>query len=174
MIADSATVQVPVDLLKTLQSQIDELRQALQDAQKGQENLSKVVQDIQANNMALKRELLACGQVIDQIRSSSPAATALRVDDAFEAIDEIDGRLAMVERRPHTVPGGKTAARLTQMREILKDKGSLTFSEMRRTMDLAPSELTRLLQVADHRTIEIFCRPGDHRQKVIRLKAQIR
>ncbi|OPX77823.1 MAG: hypothetical protein A4E45_01767 [Methanosaeta sp. PtaB.Bin039] len=174
MIADSATIVVPADLLQSLQSQVEELQAALQDAQRGRISTAQDVQDLQAQNVALKRELKANSEAIDLIRSASPATTALRMDDAFEAIDEIDCRLARVERRPQTVPGGKTAARLTQMKEILRQRGSLTFAELRRSMDLAPSELTRLLQVADHRSIEIFYRPGDHRQKVIRLKAQIR
>jgi len=89
-------------------------------------------------------------------------------------------RLATLEARPARAeappapPGSKTAARLEQMRTILTDRGSTTFKEMERLLRISPKEMNRILARADKRSIEVFTREGDRRQKVLRLKVQIR
>ncbi|OPY55393.1 MAG: hypothetical protein A4E48_00082 [Methanosaeta sp. PtaU1.Bin060] len=50
-------VLVPAEVLRGIQSQVEELRAALQDAREGQESILQIVQDLQAQNTALSREL---------------------------------------------------------------------------------------------------------------------
>lgn len=99
-----------------------------------------------------------------------------RIDDAFEAISDIDNILAKLTKNPATTPpapGSKTEDRISQLKTILKS-GPRTFGELERLLKISPREMLRITKRLDMRCFEITRRPGDSRQKVLRLRSQIR
>jgi Fic family protein len=90
-------------------------------------------------------------------------------------------RLTRLESRPSTAPtpivppkGEKTIARIAKIEEVLKSRGPTTLKELERILGIDRATMTRLLVKLDMRRYEIHSRPGDDREKVLRLKAQIR
>jgi len=90
-------------------------------------------------------------------------------------------RLATLEQRPSTTlapsappRGEKTIARIAKIDEVLKARGPTTLKEMERILKISPKEMNRLLAKLDMRRYELHVRPGDAREKVLRLKVQIR
>jgi len=75
---------------------------------------------------------------------------------------------------PAPPKGAKTLARLAKIDEILKTRGPTTLKELKRILKISPKDMNRLLTRLDKRRYEIHSRPGDEREKVIKLKAQIR
>ena len=124
----------------------------------------------------LKAEIQDLRQEVQHLKDTTPGITASRVDDAFEAISDIDEHLAKIDRtRTTTSPqGSKTVARITKMDEVLKARGSTTLKEMERILKIRPQEMSRILRRLDKRRYEIFIRNGDEREKVIKLKVQIK
>jgi len=70
--------------------------------------------------------------------------------------------------------GTKTMARIAKIDEILKSRGPTTLKELERTLGIDRATMTRLLGKLDMRRYDLHSRPGDEREKVLRLKAQIR
>lgn len=70
--------------------------------------------------------------------------------------------------------GTKTIARIAKIDEILKSRGPTTLKELERTLVIDRATMTRLLGKLDMRRYDLHSRPGDEREKVLRLKAQIR
>ena len=70
--------------------------------------------------------------------------------------------------------GTKTIARIAKIDEILKSRGPTTLKELERTLGIDRATMTRLLGKLDMRRYDLHSRPGDEREKVLRLKAQIR
>lgn len=96
-----------------------------------------------------------------------------RVDDAFEAIDDLENQLTkQVKNRPSS--GEKTHIRILKIDEVLKAHGPTTLRELRRILNIDKATMTRLLGTLDKRRYEIFTRSGDNREKVLRLRSQIR
>jgi uncharacterized coiled-coil protein SlyX len=88
-------------------------------------------------------------------------------------------RLAKLEQRPvlgvtaPTAPpqGEKTISRIAKVKDFLKNRGGgATFQECERLLSILPNQMTRLVSMMDKRSFEIFSRPGDGRQKILRLK----
>jgi hypothetical protein len=89
--------------------------------------------------------------------------------------------LATLEQRPSTSPapiaspkGAKTIARIAKIEEVLKTRGPSTLKELERILGIDKATMTRLLARLDMRRYELHSRPGDDREKVLRLKVQIR
>jgi len=79
-----------------------------------------------------------------------------------------------VQKTPVEEPKGtKTVARVKKIDEVLKARGSTTFKELERILRISPKEMNRLLARLDMRRYEVHHRPGDNREKVLRLKVQI-
>ena len=120
---------------------------------------------IESNQTTLQREIL-------DLRASSEAEiTRVCEDIAFDR-----RRLCQLEQQsriPPTTPGEKTAARITHIKTILKDRGATTFKELCRILDISAREMSRITKRLDMRFYEITRRPGDARQKVLRLRSQI-
>ena len=116
------------------------------------------------------------GKEIKALRVTQPGITASRVDDAFEAINDIDEHLARIDRTRTTAPpqGSKTIARIAKIDQVLKDRGSTTLKELERILKISPREMSRLVEKLDKRRFELHSRPGDNRERVLRLKVQIR
>jgi hypothetical protein len=83
-------------------------------------------------------------------------------------------RIAKLEQMPSTTTGAKTIARIAKIDEILKARGSTTLQELERILKISPKEMNRLLAKLDMRRYEVHARPGDDREKVLRLRVQIR
>ena len=89
-------------------------------------------------------------------------------------------RLAKLESHPSTTAppaqprGEKTIARIAKIDEVLKSRGATTLKEMQRILKISPKEMNRLLAKLDMRRYELHYRQGDNREKVLRLKVQIR
>ena len=88
-------------------------------------------------------------------------------------------RLAKLEQRPApgvaapTAPpqGEKTTSRIAKVKNFLKNRGGgATFQECEKLLSIRPNQMTRLVSMMDKRSFEIFPRPGDGRQKILRLK----
>lgn len=79
-----------------------------------------------------------------------------------------------VQKTPVEEPKGtKTLARVKKIDEVLKARGSTTFKELERILKISSKEMNRLLARLDMRRYEVHHRPGDNREKVLRLKVQI-
>lgn len=85
-------------------------------------------------------------------------------------------RISALEQQSRTTalpPGNKTTARIAHIKTILKDRGATTFKELCRILDISAREMSRIVKRLDMRFFEITRRPGDARQKVLRLRSQI-
>lgn len=120
----------------------------------------------------LKDEVQDLRQEVQYLKDTKPGITSLRVDDAFEAIGQIDEHLARIDRTRTTAPphGSKTIARITKIDEILKARGSTTLKELERILKIRPQEMSRILTRLDKRRYEIFLRDGSKQEKVMRMK----
>jgi hypothetical protein len=89
-------------------------------------------------------------------------------------------RISKLETRPTTPApaaaprGEKTIARIAKIEEVLKSRGPTTLKQLEHILKISPKEMNRLLVKLDMRRYELHARPGDAREKVIRLKVQIR
>lgn len=122
----------------------------------------------------LKDEVQNLRQEVQRLKDAKPGITASRVDDVFEAINDIDEHLARIDRdrtRNSAPPqGSKTIARIAKIDEVLKARGSTTLKELERSLKIRPQEMSRILTKLDRRRYEIFLRDGSKQEKVMRLK----
>jgi hypothetical protein len=121
----------------------------------------------------LKVEIKDLRQEIQYLKDTKPGITSLRVDDAFEAINEIDEHLARIDHTRTTAPpqGSKTIARITTLKTALKVRGGgMTFKEAEKLLGIKRNQMTELVSQLDKRSFEIFARTGNKREKIIRLK----
>jgi uncharacterized coiled-coil protein SlyX len=127
-----------------------------------------------------------------QERIESLEATVARQDEKIAALEStaslheenlfiqlrLIGQLREAAQKTATPPappkGTKTLARLAKIDEILKTRRATTLKELERILGIDRATMTRLLARLDMRRYEIHSRPGDDREKVLRLKAQIR
>lgn len=94
---------------------------------------------------------------------------------AVQTTNDIDQLFEVVEKKPTVSPRGeKTKARIAKIDEILKARGPTTLKELERLLKIDPATMTRILGRLDKRRYELHDRSGDEREKVLRLKAQIR
>lgn len=103
------------------------------------------------------------------------------MNDLPSRIWGIEEDLAKLEQRPSTPApiasapkGEKTIARIAKIDEVLKSRGPSTLKELERILGIDKATMTRLLGKLDMRRYELHARPGDDREKVLRLKVQIR
>jgi hypothetical protein len=89
-------------------------------------------------------------------------------------------RISKLETRPTTPApaapprGEKTLARIGKIEEVLKSRGPTTLTQLEHILDIDRATMTRLLGKLDMRRYELHSRQGDEREKVLRLKVQIR
>jgi hypothetical protein len=135
-----------------------------------------ITRAIQETTAPILQDLQDIRQEIQYLKDTKPGITSLRVDDAFEAIEQIDEHLARIDRMRITTPprGEKTLARIDKIDEILKARGATSMKELERFLKISPKEMNRILSKLDMRRYEVHTRPGDDREKVLRLKVQIR
>jgi len=158
--------QIIAEATAPLEARIQDLEDRLNRepvAQNQPQKPVQVVEDLEGKIEALEREL--------EHNFETTLTEIARDRQRLTALEE--ARSSRVDAPP-APPGSKTAARLEQMKVILKERGSTTFKEMERLLRISPKEMNRLLARVDKRSIEVFTRKGDRRQKVLRLRAQIR
>ncbi len=80
-------------------------------------------------------------------------------------------KVSQAVKKNYSEPRGrKTIERLEKLTEILKS-GPRTFGEVEKQLKITPKEMNRLVSKLDMRKFKISPRPGNGREKVIRLKA---
>ena len=99
-------------------------------------------------------------------------ATASHQEENLLIQRQLIKQLREGSRKPSN--GTKTIARIAKIDEILKSRGPTTLKELERTLGIDRATMTRLLGKLDMRRYDLHSRPGDEREKVLRLKAQIR
>ena len=120
---------------------------------------------IECNQTTLQRE------IVDLRASSESEIERVCEDIAFDR-----RRLCQLEQQSRTTalpPVNKTAARIEHIKSILKSRGATSFGELERILNISPREMSRIVKRLDMRFFEITRRPGDARQKVLRLRSQI-
>ena len=112
--------------------------------------------------------------IIVQLKEENAAMAATQA----HLIDNQEIQLKLIkqlrERAMKPANGTKTIARIAKIDEILKSRGPTTLKELERTLGIDRATMTRLLGKLDMRRYDLHSRPGDEREKVLRLKAQIR
>jgi hypothetical protein len=87
-------------------------------------------------------------------------------------------RICRIEQKSltdYSPPKGiKTETRIAKINEILQTRGPTPLKELERILGVDKAAMTRLLSKVDKRRYELYCRRGDARQKVLRLRSQIR
>jgi len=112
----------------------------------------------------------------DEKIASLEATADTQADNQLIQLRLINGLREAAQKTAAPAPpkGAKTLARLAKIDEILKTRGPTTLKEIKRILKISPKEMNRLLTRLDKRRYEVHSRPGDEREKVIKLKAQIR
>jgi hypothetical protein len=135
-----------------------------------QDLIKEAIQPLQDRIGSLEARITAQDEKITSLESTQEQDTnRICVDIAHDR-----QRLTKLEQKPSTPTGAKTLARITKIDEILKARGSTTLQELERILKISPKEMNRLLAKLDMRRYEVHARPGDDREKVLRLKVQIR
>lgn len=120
--------------------------------------------------------------LVDQIQALTAKVKALErhQDESQETLNlniaQDRKRLTALEIKEHMpqsapTPGTKTAARIDMINQILKTHGATTLKELCRILKILPQELSRILRRLDKRRYDLAARPGDRRQKVLKLRA---
>ena len=116
--------------------------------------------------------------LVDQVQSLTAKVEALqkRQDESHETLNlniaQDRKRISSLETRPSVPqPGSKTAARIAMIDQVLKERGPTVLKELCRVLKVIPQELSRILRRLDKRRFDLTARPGDRRQKVLRIKS---
>jgi hypothetical protein len=122
---------------------------------------------------ALRAEVLGLREKVASLESlQEQDTTRICLDIAYDR-----RRLAALESRPSTAPtpphGEKTVARIAKIDEVLKSRGPTTLKQLEHILEISPKEMNRLIGRLDKRRYELHSRPGDARERVLRLKVQI-
>lgn len=120
--------------------------------------------------------------LVDQVQSLTAKVEALerRHDDSQETLNlniaQDRKRISQLESTkdtPAPAKGSKTAARIDAIDRTLKERGATTLKEICRILKILPQELSRIMRGLDKRRYALSPRPGDLRQKVLKLRAWI-
>jgi uncharacterized coiled-coil protein SlyX len=135
--------------------------------------IQKAIQPLQDRIETLEATVARQDEKIASLESTA----SLHEENLFIQLRLI-GQLREAAQKTATPPappkGTKTLARLAKIDEILKTRRATTLKELERILGIDRATMTRLLARLDMRRYEIHSRPGDDREKVLRLKAQIR
>jgi hypothetical protein len=146
-----------------------------------QEIISRAIQPLQDLIESLETTVTSQGEEIAVLRASVASLTKdekldhADIRDLFESIATLAPRPSTAPPAPPTPPRGeKSIARIAKIDDVLKSRGPTTLSQMGHILKISPKEMNRLLAKLDMRRYELHARPGDAREKVLRLRAQIR
>ena len=117
------------------------------------QNLKREVSQLREDNHSLREDL----------KKAKIWTASIRIDDLFEAVDDIDRRLGPKEPQPLQKDRGDI------LRALLASNGPMLASVARKKMRLSKSQFSQLLaSLGDY--VELKPYHLDHRQKVLRLK----
>jgi len=117
------------------------------------QNLRVEVSQLREDNQSLREDL----------KKAKIWTASIRIDDLFEAVDDIDRRLGPKEPQPLQKDRGDI------LRALLASNGPMLASVARKKMGLSKSQFSLLLStMGDY--VELKPYHLDHRQKVLRLK----
>jgi len=133
-----------------------------------------LAEPIEAAPQSLQDRISYLEGIIVQLKEENAAMAATQAH--FIENQEIQLKLIkqLRERAMKPANGTKTIARIAKIDEILKSRGPTTLKELERILGIDRATMTRLLGKLDMRRYDLHTRPGDEREKVLRLKAQIR
>lgn len=161
-IAPVSPVDQPVYILTS-----DQLRAIISDAvHKATKSILTALSDLEAriNALEARSTVIEAHEEADIIHLANGQAEDRKRISALEHQSRI---------QPTTPLGEKTVARIDQIKSILKSRGPTSFGELERILKISPREMLRITKKLDLRYFEITRRPGDARQKVLRLRSQI-
>ena len=133
-----------------------------------------LAEPIETAPRGLQDRISSLEATIAQLKEENAAIAATQAH--FIENQEIQLKLIkqLRERAMKPANGTKTIARIAKIDEILKSRGPTTLKELERILGIDRATMTRLLGKLDMRRYDLHSRPGDEREKVLRLKAQIR
>lgn len=133
-----------------------------------------LAEPIEAAPQSLQDRISYLEGIIVQLKEENAAMAATQA----HLIENQEIQLKLIkqlrERAMKPANGTKTIARIAKIDEILKSRGPTTLKELERILGIDRATMTRLLGKLDMRRYDLHARPGDEREKVLRLKAQIR
>ena len=122
--------------------------------------ISSALQPLRDEVQDLKAIVARQQEEIAALKATRPGITALRVDDCFTAIEEIDEHLLRIDRTRTTAPpqGSKTIARIATLETVLKARGGgMTFKEAgAKLLKIKRNQMTKLVSQLDKRCFEIM------------------
>ena len=137
----------------------------------------KAIQPLQDEIESLKATVASQGEKIATLETTEEHnISRLALDIAYDRqrLSKLEQRSPALQAPVAPPRGEKTITRVTKIDEVLKSRGPTTLKEMERILRISPKEMNRLLAKLDMRRYELHSRPGDNREKVLRLKVQIR
>jgi cell division septum initiation protein DivIVA len=153
---ESSYVTVPAafleELIGAIQGLKDEVAQIREERDQDRQEIAALrasVASLEKDQDILRDNQLIQLQLIHKVKSKQPARAA-------------------------PPQGEKSIARIAKIDEVLKSRGPTTLSQLERILGIDRATMTRLLAKLDMRRYELHARPGDAREKVLRLRAQIR
>ena len=160
----------PVFILTSSQFQ-DLVNKAVQEAI---QTLQDRISSLEDRTAALEEENESLHQKVSSLESTKEQD----IDRICLNIAYDRQRISKLEQKPASATiappkGAKTLVRIAKIHEVLKARGATTLKELKRILNIAPKEMNRLLAKLDMRRYELHSRPGDGREKVLRLKTQI-
>jgi septal ring factor EnvC (AmiA/AmiB activator) len=146
------------------------------------EAVQETIQPLQEEVSQLREEIAQDRQELAALRAQVRSLEATEEQDVNRICCDIAHdrqRLARLETRPGCpapMPprGEKTIARIAKIDDVLKNRGPTTLKQLEHILEIDRATMTRLLGRLDMRRYELHSRPGDDREKVLRLKVQIR
>lgn len=139
------------------------------------EGLETWNKSIDAQNKSLKELIVKQAGEIQSLKGRV-LELELQNDELIAKINEHAENINTVWKLTKTPPapkGQKTLQRLEKLDQTLKERGPRTIGQLKEDLKISSSEMTRLIAKLDNRKYKISARPGDEREKVIRLRAQI-
>ncbi len=143
--------------------------------------ISRAIQPLKDELSELKATVASQDNELATVRLKLVSLETLQEQDTTRICLDIAQdrrRLASLENKPSTTTasprGEKTIARIEKIEEVLKSRGPTSLRQMEHILKISPKEMNRLIEKLDMRRYELHVRPGDAREKVLRLKAQIR
>ena len=131
--------------------------------------------NLDAQNKSLKEIVVKQASEIQSLKTRV-LELELQNDELVAKINEHAKNINTVwslTKHPPAPKGQKTLQRLEKLDQILKERGPRTIGQLKEDLKISSSEMTRLIAKLDNRKYKISNRPGDEREKVVRLRAQI-
>jgi TolA-binding protein len=151
-------------------SQIQKIiRQAIQPLQDRMSSLEERIDHLEAENATMRLKMAS----VESLQETDINRICLDIAHDRQRLARLEARGAAPA--PTAPPQGeKTLARVAKIDEVLKSRGPTTLTQLEHILGICKATMTRLLGKLDMRRYELHARPGDAREKVLRLKAQIR